>query len=294
MNSKFRKIKAGFTLIEMLVVIVIIIVLAGLVFRMSRPAGDVALRAQCVSEIELMKALIEEYHSEFGSYPPVKENSKNLQPTPYFFPDVFHVAMDRISQTKMYQFGLFSFFVARAGIIEEHEGNINPQNSVLSKTRDRNSPLGKSWLVGNDMVTKSKSYSTRSDPNDDSANRFELVTDPQKVSAFADRVRPDLDRLMKVARRQILEPGVFHYNDDENDDKYTNLCVNVSDPWGRSYLYISKKPYTTYLLLSPGPDGYYVVDDPFDPNAEGPNQDEKHPKIGKWNKDNVYGDIGRN
>lgn len=269
MKKNLAKIKSGFTLIEMLVVIVIIIVLAGLVFRMSRPAGDVALRAQCVSELELMKTLIEEYHSEFGAYPPVKQVG-DYQPIGYVFPDINGVAMDRIDQTEKFTFGLFSFFVGPASIIDEFESNRGYKDSILTKMgsssdkKVNKTPLGKRWLEdGKDIIT-------------DGGRK---VVDVQKVKGFANRVRPDLNRLMKVARRGVVEPSVCQYNGDE--DKYTNMCVTVSDPWGREYVYISKKPYTTYLLFSKGPDGKYDVDDPEDRSSE-------------YNKDNIYGDIGNN
>lgn len=267
MNIPSLKKKAGFTLIEMLVVIVIIIVLAGIVFRMSRPAGDAALRAKCLAELEMIKTLVEEYHAEFGSYPPVKKED-GIQPIAYEFPYAGGVAMDRISQTKMFKFGLFSFFVARAAIVAECEHGANPADRVVSKIKNGSSALGESWKKGgNDFILE----------KDD--NGIERITDPRKVATFAERVKPDLSRLMKLVGRGTAE--IISYTYDGNTDVYTNMQVSVLDPWDRDFVYISEKPYTTYLLFSKGPDGQYDANDPANRSS---------PK----NKDNIYGDIGNN
>lgn len=279
MKRVFRKIKAGFTLIEMLVVIVIIIVLAGLVFKMARPAGDAALKAQCLAELEIIKTLIEEYHAEFGCYPPASGEAS------YSYPDIGNVAMDRISETDMFSFGLFSYFVGRASLIEEFEGEAGRNNpskysqSLLTKFgRGGNSPLAKSWMNANDLIFSG-----------------DKVTDPDRVKKFADRVRPTLNRLANINS----ESGLWwvsqrQYHNGDSSDVYTNRCVMIFDPWYHQFVYISKKPYTSYIVFSPGPDGQYFEDNPGKryTKAELKKLPASKQREAMKNDDNIYGYIG--
>ncbi len=74
---------SGFTLIEMLVVIVIIVILMGVVFKLSKGAMTKATYAKEVKRVAILRTLIEEYHAEYNLYPPVPAytvNGKLTQP----------------------------------------------------------------------------------------------------------------------------------------------------------------------------------------------------------------------
>lgn len=63
------KLNAGFTIVEMLVVIVVVGILAGLI---SVAAGDSQKRArdsERVTDIDALHSRLEEFHSDYGGYP---------------------------------------------------------------------------------------------------------------------------------------------------------------------------------------------------------------------------------
>ncbi|MGA2139035.1 MAG: prepilin-type N-terminal cleavage/methylation domain-containing protein [Verrucomicrobiia bacterium] len=62
--------RAGFTLIEILVVIVIITILAGIVVRTAKYAITKGQRSRADSEIHMMENALESYKSDNGVYPP--------------------------------------------------------------------------------------------------------------------------------------------------------------------------------------------------------------------------------
>ena len=61
--------KNGFTLVELLAVIAVIILLAGLVTGLSGLAASKSATAKAEAELERIKLALEEYRSEKGSYP---------------------------------------------------------------------------------------------------------------------------------------------------------------------------------------------------------------------------------
>lgn len=63
---------AGFTLVEMLVVVLIIAVLIGITVKILGGAGRQAAKAQTVNRMERLKHSIEEYYTEYGQYPPTQ------------------------------------------------------------------------------------------------------------------------------------------------------------------------------------------------------------------------------
>ena len=64
------KSEKGFTLIEILVVIVIITILAGIVVGASKYAVTKGERSRAQSEISMMENALESYKSDNGAYPP--------------------------------------------------------------------------------------------------------------------------------------------------------------------------------------------------------------------------------
>jgi len=65
-----RSLKRGFTLIEMLIVVVIMGILMGLVFKMMAFATRQAATADTVATLESVANAITEFRAEYGQYPP--------------------------------------------------------------------------------------------------------------------------------------------------------------------------------------------------------------------------------
>lgn len=69
--------RSGFTLIELMAVIVIIGILAGLVLGLSRFATQRAAESRTRAELQLIRNALEEYRLHFGRYPAVYYGEPN-------------------------------------------------------------------------------------------------------------------------------------------------------------------------------------------------------------------------
>ncbi len=267
-----RRRSGGFTLIEMLVVIVIIVILMGVVFKLSKGALAKSTYAKEVKRVAILRMLIEEFHAEYNLYPPVPEYKikvnnkvKLIQPVDFtgafpfdnnpgdldFYPGNF--SLTHATGGDYFAFGLMSLFVDRGSYC-------NQAFSVVSG-RDGNSPIFRDWCGPN------KEYNDM--PDYDSNGNY-VVQVPAKDRAFVKRVTPIV--------RQIYN-GDKHLSVDADTGHTTGFSTLIRDSWGNKYVYISKPPYSTYLIFSPGPDGKYDEDNPGDRSSED-------------NKDNIYGNLG--
>ena len=71
--------KKGFTLVEMLIVIVVIAVLMGMVMRFGNISSDERKRATTVSRLQRLENALSGYYAAFGTYPPVRlHGSRNI------------------------------------------------------------------------------------------------------------------------------------------------------------------------------------------------------------------------
>jgi prepilin-type N-terminal cleavage/methylation domain-containing protein len=68
----------AFTLIEMLLVISIIGVLAGMIIGLAGYAAEKRIRARVTAELHMMLTAIDAYKAQFGTYPP--DNQQPVQP----------------------------------------------------------------------------------------------------------------------------------------------------------------------------------------------------------------------
>ena len=61
----------AFTLIEMLIVITVIAILAGISFRLVQIAGRTSMKAKTIAKLEQLQHALTEFKAEYGVYPPV-------------------------------------------------------------------------------------------------------------------------------------------------------------------------------------------------------------------------------
>ena len=248
--------RAGFTLVEMLVVIVIILVLMGLVFKMSRPVIGKQAEAVTIRNLERLKAALEEYYAEYGQYPPVPHypnirkwldpdlpDGAMIQPLCYEYnwdggmrSDMVGKFGDENHEYKdgpLFSFGLMSFLVPRRG----GTGGINGWPTIYDHPQ---------WLDYN-----------------------EGTEDSERDKRACARWAPFLEDIIYTdfGGRSI------------DGDAYTNYFKTVRDGWESPLVYVSPPPHQTYLLFSKGPDKACDLDAP---------DNRSRPA----NKDNIYGDVG--
>lgn len=66
--------KKGFTLIEMLVVVVVLVTLMSITFRLSSIGEDETRRSQTIARLQRVENCLSGYYAAFGTYPPVREH----------------------------------------------------------------------------------------------------------------------------------------------------------------------------------------------------------------------------
>ncbi len=226
---------AGFTLIEMLVVIVIIVILMGVVFRLSRAALAKGSDAKETARVAIFKTLIEEFHAEYGIYPPVPDYGGH-QPIDFRGPypengqDLTYYLNHRAPDT-IFEFGLMSFFLDRPSY-----GSRTFSKEVGGRSDDN---VKAAWERYNDEISVSGTLSQSS-----------------KDKAFVKRVKPIVSKLGPQG------PGTSF---DERGHTY-GFSTDIRDVRIRSgeYVYISEPPYTSYLFFNTGADGDYDHSAPGD------------------------------
>lgn len=104
-----NKARNGFTIIEMMIVIVIIAILSGFVFRMMGLAAVKNNIAETKAKLEKIANAIEAYRAEYGSYPPVAvydccKGAHGIQPTLYEYPNASEMGTSGSSTAMSSQF----------------------------------------------------------------------------------------------------------------------------------------------------------------------------------------------
>jgi prepilin-type N-terminal cleavage/methylation domain-containing protein len=226
--------RAGFTLIEMLVVVIIISILAGMVLGLFKIAGVWAAKSQTNERLGKVRAAIEEFHAEYGKYPPVAakfyDGHQEFRYEHPFTNGWSSVAFQNIrtadpdwSTAHCFTFGLMSFLVTRYAGHADHSSDVYNQLFSLSQWTEHN---------------------------------LSMADQPRDAAA--------------VNRWRVHLEGVIgrHYQPQMNSiATYTNLYWTVRDGWGNELHYSSPRPNTSYRLWSTGPDG---IDGTSDDLSTGP------------------------
>ena len=260
--------KRGFTLIEMLVVCLIVVLLAGLVFRMVGVIGRHNDTADTVAKIEMVANALEEFKSIYGKYPPVRlyRTDRGMEPLMrYEFPqwDTYGetLAMQREAARRMigegrgrvrqwddsgtggvFSFGLCSFFVPRVNGTAENGGRAFLEKGTIPEQ----------WSA----------YNTGNESGD-SQRDLDAV---RRILPHLGGRLGDNDRVVwehnKWGNRNagILNMPWDGWKRPPSGAVFTNDVVTVRDSWGHDLNYYSIPPYESYKLWSSGPDGLTVGD----------------------------------
>lgn len=253
----------GFTLIEMLVVVVIIAILAGIVFRLFGAGNTAANRSETTRTLELVACALEEFRAEYGKYPPVArvpdkfperhqpdydpewskevKNAKTYQPFQYEFPmdkgtdsnqmNLFN-SLPRSDEVIVFRFGLMSYLTCRIKDRGLDSTNIKGIFNKSSNKKIVEDPSKSHWYCENANL-----------------NEYGVPEDSPREIRFAERVEPYLKDIK--AGDWVIYPH-DRYN---TDYPHTNNSARVYDAWRNDLNYQSFPPYDSYLLWSNGPDG---------------------------------------
>ncbi|OGV69104.1 MAG: hypothetical protein A2283_04350 [Lentisphaerae bacterium RIFOXYA12_FULL_48_11] len=256
-----KKRISAFTLLEMLIVIVIIAVLAGMVLKLMSIAKHFQSRAACMSVIERVSYALNEYRAEYGQYPPVPAGvCPNLEGACHYkdcrtcyttAPGVGgSAAADPAAATYLasyggkgvFCYGLVSYLIPRvtsamyAGVPSYAAGVDQPRDDITKRR----------WM----------SFLTNIVDGCENNNWHGRAVTNSSLSA----------------------------NIGSSSFNYYVPVYTIKDPWGHTFRYRSSAPYSSYELWSAGPDGRDGDRSHPDVNSdkEEKAKDNIHYKHGKW------------
>jgi len=241
--------RSGFTLVELLVVILIILALSGVLFKISSLVGQKGARMKAAGQLQALHNALAEFYSEYGAYPPSPGS-----------PGSYSTSTDYEYELASGQPAAFRNLLATWN--DPHDphfiGDMIRRSGMGSTDRD--------FSIGYRYGLASYLYHRDRDGNpldghdypDDGDDRQYRQKQPHW---FESDTRRDIDA--KSGWQHLLEQVTLdvdhrgHTIDvgGGSDQHYTNEVLRLEDPWGRSYQYLCKPPHTDYMLWSLGPDG---------------------------------------
>ena len=267
MKRNFNK-GQGFTLIEMMIVMLVIIVLAGMVFKLMGVAGAKNEEANTKATLQKVANALEEYRAIYGKYPPVYSYPGLGQPVRYEFANARYLeaevgpefaqylknaSKDGDIWTKdtgrLFTFGLLSYFVPRykghadraPPIFVGGEGDDpDTENSDESETYSKARTINQ-WEVHN--VRRSS----------ERMSQFDL----QENIDSARKILPYLGGALN-ADGSVASYGIIRQDwigTSFEGKAYHNDHLYIWDGWEREIRFQSNPPHDTYKLWSLGPDG---------------------------------------
>lgn len=271
---RIRSSRQAFTLIEMLVVIAVIGILAGIIFRMMVTASQAALRARTMGRLEQVANALNEYRAEYGQYPPVRAE---------VIPKRSHEEedFDRYEGPDGMQLFKYEFESAGSSGASQHQADYL-RNNYFTQPGDWPGDVDDpdepylfrkgllSFLLPRDPDDWQKDIMWSDPPGYD----FEIIHTNHDPQDFPDRehrwigdTQRDLHAKQRWAHflRDIVSVGHYEYPRKALGNAYLQAYARIHDSWDRSLLYESRPPYQSYRLWSSGPDRKTNPDDPDDP-----------------------------
>ncbi len=219
-----RQTASGFTLVEMLIVAIVILLLSAILLRNIGHFGEEANRKRCVAQLEALKNALNEYYTAYGTYPPVDFLAYEYE--------------SRTNQPLAWQKWL-----------EAHNDPTNPDRFFQDTDRNRTEGYASSRIDGElgyryGLVSYlwPRAMGDQTHFYDEDTDRDEIVKD-----RMADFLRiVDLSTTFRT-RSSPPHSGLTLF--------YSNMVTTIRDPWGNEYRYRCPPPHQWYRLWSPGPDG---------------------------------------
>lgn len=294
--------RSGFTLIEMLVVVAIITVLAGFVFRMVAAMGARNDVAETRAILEKTAHALEEFRAIYGKYPNVPFYPTgpvgSMQTTYFEFPnnndgnlsdaeqrqirdsttgDAVGRWMESPGDTKhagiLFTMGLASYFLPRVAVCRGSAAEL-----ISKKTNGKiETSHVMQWHDYNRARERDQSTALRDSDRDLNAVR---------------RILPHLDGYLK-ADGTVGSFGIMSGWSQTREVTYsatgsrsiTNITYRIHDAWRRDIYYVSLPPYDSYRLWSAGPDGVTT----YHAEAEaGGDESKKARLLRKYCADDIY------
>ena len=204
-------IEAGFTLVEMLVVVTVIVTLVSIVFRLSSIGGDSAARSTTITRMQRLENCISGYYAAFGSYPPVKlhgnrgiyykVNDYGIQQVENDDPDPSELVWERVEAACRSQpVGMNFPFPSYMG---DYVKKVSETLTELHNNGDEDSPYVKNPAL---------------------ANRFDALDEPSMLSAKYDEGDWAACQVFRFGLMSFLLPRYLVMMGHDDDDLYRKFA----------------------------------------------------------------------
>jgi len=259
---------SGFTLIEMMIVFLVIIVLAGMVLRLVGLTGVRNAEAITRERLERVAQALEEFRAIYGRYPPVDYYPDRDQPQPldYEFPlkgdntmpDSIKNTILSLSQNdkniwsptygRVFTFGLLSYFFPRYRSHAERA-----PDDLIGRRGDR---YDKKWALNQ------WSQYNEANVDGDIGDIMQNIESSRRILPFLGAsIRPD-GTVEKYGIVRVHHPRRYVNEAHEREERfYVTEQLVIWDGWDRPIHYRSRPPYDSYRLWSSGPDGQSGTED---------------------------------
>ena len=250
--KKTRGCCRGFTLVEMLVVVLIIAILIGISVKIIGAFKDQNEKAVTKKRIQQLKAAIEAFYSEYGHYPPVvrdrvfdgdpaytwQENYKDL--VNYEIPDEWTIDkagnITETYQRPFFYIGLLGYLMPRWS-----SGDWYNLDHVKTKLSGQDAFSCKQWkdynvdFYGNALTTNST---------------HDVQAKERWMPFISDIIDPDNFGDVKAGGEYLNRKSVRSIYGQNGKTQYFLKVFTVRDGWGDSFYYRSDPPHMTYKLWS--------------------------------------------
>ena len=256
----------GFTLIEIMVVILVIILLAGMVFKLMGVVGAKNEEANTKAVLQKLANALEEYRAIYGKYPPVYNYPGLGQPIRYEYANAKYLEAEvgpEFAQTlknaskdkdiwgeggRLYTFGLLSYFVPRY----KGHADRSPAIFVGGEPDDPKTASDESDTYNKDRtINQWETHNVRR--SRERMSQFDLQENIDSARKILTHLDGALNADGSVSSYGIIGGGWIGCM--YNDIPYHNDHLYVLDGWKREPRYQSNPPHDTYKLWSVGPDG---------------------------------------
>jgi len=248
----------GFTLVEMLVVVVIIAILMGVTIRITNAGKGTNEKAVTLLKLEKLRMAIEEYRAEHGRYPPVDGGqTMDMFEDNLLGSDSYQYTISFAMPHPNYTDGLNSYVTTDGNPIP---GRPTFTMGLLSHLMPRTSCEGR--------------YDNQSMMDANMGERWTRHTywtsftrNPERDERFWQKIKPYVDDIIEPQsdtsiKSQLYAVPFFGFGEPPEGYKplYFLREFYVKDGWGarETIRYRSDPPYTTYRLWCQRPDGTIV------------------------------------
>ena len=273
-STQLNCTRRGFTLIELMIVFVIIIVLAGMVLRLMNLSGVRNAEASTRERLERVAQALEEFRATYGRYPPVDYYPGIGQPFGYEYanaammpPTVQNTIRSESTGPnkknlwsadgtgRVFTFGLLSYFFPR------YNSHASESPRLFIGGSGSAPPSG-----GVDPFNKNNSINQWSDYNkrDNLTDIGDIVQNLESSRRILPFLGASLSPTNTVESYGIVYHGATAIREVSKDSglEYQNMVLTIYDGWGEHELhYESRPPYDSYKLWSNGPDGKSGTED---------------------------------